>query len=153
MVLLHCGVLAGSVVEPLVTGRPAPLSIAIAAALGVVLANLLRIWSIRTLGRHWNVRIVDSTGLGVVESGPYRFVRHPNYVAVFLELLLLPVAQGAWFTAAVGSAVHVAVLWRRIAVEEGVLFASAEYAAKMGDRPRFVPAFVSIGRAADRRVA
>jgi methyltransferase len=142
MVVLHCGVLAGSLVEPLVTGRPPPLSVAIAAALGVVLANLLRVWSIRTLGRHWNVRVVDSTGFGVVESGPYRFVRHPNYVAVFLELLLLPVVQGAWLTAAFGSALHVAVLSRRIAVEEAVLFASPEYAAKMGDRPRFVPAFL-----------
>jgi methyltransferase len=118
-----------------------PLWLGGAAALGVVGAGVLRVWAIRSLGKHWNVRVVDSTRLGVVTSGPYRFVRHPNYVAVFLELLLLPLVQGAWLTAALGSALHILVLRRRILLEEAVLMASPAYRASMGDKPRFLPRF------------
>jgi methyltransferase len=105
----------------------------------VLAANVLRILAIRSLGKHWNVRVVDSTALGVVASGPYRYVRHPNYVAVFLELLFLPLVQGAWITAALGTAAHILVLRRRIALEESVLLADPSYAATMGSKPRFIP--------------
>ena len=70
----------------------------------MVLANLLRFWVIATLGVHWNVRVVRSMPLGVVTAGPYRFVRHPNYVAVFVELLALPLVHGACLTAVAGDA-------------------------------------------------
>lgn len=139
MVLLHVGILAGSVVEPLLAPRSVPLPFALAATFGVVLANLLRIAAMRALGEHWNVRVVDSTALGVVHSGPYRYVRHPNYVAVFLELLLLPLVQGAWLTATVGAFLHALVLRRRILLEESVLFSNPKYALCMGKRPRFSP--------------
>jgi methyltransferase len=139
MVALHAGILAGSILEVLLARRSVPLALAAGASIGVVAANVLRIWAIRTLGRHWNVRVVDSTALGVVGSGPYRFIRHPNYVAVFLELSCLPLVQGAWITAVVGTLLHVLVLRRRIALEEAVLFADERYAAIMRDKPRFWP--------------
>jgi methyltransferase len=139
MVALHVAILSGSVVEAVLAERSVPLAFAVAAALGVVLSNVLRIASIRALGEHWNVRVVDSTALGVVHSGPYRFVRHPNYVAVFLELFFLPLVQGAWITAAIGAVVHAAVLRRRILLEESVLLSDPKYALCMGGRPRFVP--------------
>jgi methyltransferase len=139
MVSLHVGVLVGAIVEPLVTRPAVPLWLGLTAAAGVIGANLLRLAAIRSLGEHWNVRVIDSTELGVVTSGPYRFVRHPNYVAVFLELLLLPLVQGAWLTAALGSALHVFVLRRRILLEEAVLMAHPAYRATMGDKPRFLP--------------
>lgn len=146
MVLLHVGILAGSIVEPLLAPRSVPLPFALAAVFGVVLANMLRIAAIRALGEHWNVRVVDSTALGVVHSGPYRYVRHPNYVAVFLELLLLPLVQGAWVTATVGAFLHALVLRRRILLEESVLFSNPKYALCMAKRPRFVPRFSSNAR-------
>ena len=77
-------------------------------------------------------------------SGPYRFVRHPNYVAVFLELLFLPLVQGAWLTAALGTALHVLVLRRRILLEEAMLLESPAYRISMGEKPRFVPALADI---------
>ena len=79
----------------------------------MVLANLLRFWVIATLGVHWNVRVVRSMPLGVVTAGPYRFVRHPNYVAVFVELLALPLVHGAYLTAAAGTLLHLVILQRR----------------------------------------
>jgi len=139
MVALHVGVLVGAIVEPLVTRPTVPLWLGLTAAAGVIGANVLRLAAIRSLGEHWNVRVIDSTALGVVSSGPYRFVRHPNYAAVFLELLLLPLVQGAWLTAALGSALHVFVLRRRILLEEAVLSAHPAYRASMGEKPRFIP--------------
>jgi methyltransferase len=139
MVILHVAVLAGAVVETLVFRRSVPVWFGCAAALGVLAAGVLRVWAIRSLGEHWNVRVIDSTVFGVVDSGPYRFVRHPNYVAVFLELLCLPLVQGAWLTAALGCALHLIVLRRRILLEEAVLSASPAYRAAMGMKPRFLP--------------
>ena len=89
MVALHTGILAGAVIEVLAFDRPFVLALAIPALGLVVLATALRLWVIATLGLHWNVRVVRSAALGVVTAGPYRFVRHPNYVAVFVELAAL----------------------------------------------------------------
>jgi methyltransferase len=139
MVCVHVGVLGGALVEPLVTTRAVPSWLGGAAALGVLGASSLRVAAIRSLGQHWNARIVDSAALGVVANGPYRFVRHPNYVAVFVELACLPLVQGAWLTAALGSVLHGFVLRRRILLEERVLLSHADYRATMGHKPRFFP--------------
>lgn len=139
MVTLHTGVLVGAAIEVIVARRPffTPL---VAVSLAVFVgANLLRLWVIRTMAGHWNVNIVGSLALGVVTSGPFRWVRHPNYVAVFAELLALPLLGGAYITAAIGAGLHVLVLARRIADEERVLMADPTYQRAMGEKPRFVP--------------
>lgn len=139
MVALHVGILLSSVVEVLWFSRTAPVWLASLAALGVILASALRVWAIVSLGKHWNVRVVDSTSLGVVASGPYAWIRHPNYVAVFAELALLPVVGGAWVTAAVGTLLHASVLRRRIASEERMLHRDPKYRDTMAGKPRFIP--------------
>jgi len=139
MVALHTGVLAAAVIETLLLQRPFVVALAIPAVALVVLANALRFWVIATLGVHWNVRVVPSMPLGVVTSGPYRFVRHPNYVAVFVELAALPLVHGAYLTAIAGALLHVAVLYRRIGLEESVLMADASYRRAFQDKPRFIP--------------
>lgn len=146
MVLLHVGILVGSFMEALVLGRSVSDWFGLCAASVVLFATALRVWSISTLGKHWNVRIIDSTSLGVVQKGPYRFIRHPNYVAVFLELAFLPLAAGAWLTALVGTALHLIVLHRRIHHEEQVLMRSTNYRREMADKPRFIPEFFSAKR-------
>ena len=77
-------------------------------------ANILRWWVIRTLAGHWNVEVMASTRVGVVTSGPYRWVRHPNYVAVVAELFALPMIHTAWITALVGTAAYLEILRRRV---------------------------------------
>lgn len=141
MVALHGGILMSCMVEVLFFSRLVPTWLGLAAAGGVILANALRIWAIFSLGVHWNVRIVDSTNRGVVTSGPYHWIRHPNYVAVFVELTLLPLVQGAWITAACGAALHVLVLQRRILLEEQVLMKNQNYRQAMEKKPRFLPAW------------
>ena len=139
MVALHTAVLVAAAVEVLLLDRRAPAGLAITALALFVLSNLLRWWVIRTMADHWNVRVVNALALGVVTGGPFRWVRHPNYVAVFVELLALPLIHGAYVTAAVGTAAHMLVLARRIALEEGILLQNATYRATMGPKPRFLP--------------
>jgi methyltransferase len=139
MVMLHTVVLIGAAVEVVFLKRPF-LPVLAAVALTVFLAaNAVRWWVIRTLGDHWNVQVMDSTRLGVVTSGPFRFVRHPNYAAVFAEMLALPLIHTAWITALAGSLAHMAVLAQRLSTEERVLFANPDYRAAMSGKPRFLP--------------
>jgi methyltransferase len=139
MVALHTGVLVAAALEVLLLDRPALPAVALPALLLVALANLLRLWVIATLGAHWNVRVVRSMPFGVVTGGPYRYIRHPNYVAVFVELLALPLVHGAYLTAVIGAGLHVLILRRRIALEESVLMTDPDYRQAFADKPRFLP--------------
>jgi methyltransferase len=139
MVLLHTVVLIGAAVEVVFLKRPFLLWLAVPAFVVFLVANAVRWWVIRSLGEHWNVQVVDSTRLGVVTSGPFRYVRHPNYAAVFAEMLALPLIHTAWITAVAGAVAHVAVLTQRLSTEERVLFANPDYRAAMTGKPRFLP--------------
>ncbi len=139
MVLVHTGVLLGAALEVVFLHRPFyPVLAAVCFAIFLA-ANLVRWWVIRTLGEHWNVQVMNSTGMGVITTGPFRYVRHPNYAAVFVELLVLPLIHCAWITACLGSAAHVFVLSRRITTEERVLFSDPYYRQAMYAKPRFLP--------------
>lgn len=140
MVALHTGILAAAVIETLLLARPFVVGLAIPAVALVLLGNALRFWVIATLGVQWNVRVVASTpALGVVTRGPYRFVRHPNYVAVFVELTALPLVHGAYLTAIAGALLHAAILRRRVGLEESVLMADESYRRAFDRKPRFIP--------------
>jgi methyltransferase len=148
MVALHTGVLVACAAEVLLLHRPFTRALGVTALVAFGLANALRWWVIATLGPHWNVQVVGSLELGVVTTGPYRWIRHPNYVAVFVELAALPLIHGAWLTALAGTALHALVLRRRLALEEPVLAADRAYRDAMGGKPRFVPRLVKrLGRA------
>jgi methyltransferase len=82
---------------------------------------------------------MNSLALGVVTDGPFRWIRHPNYLAVFLELLAIPLIHTAWLTASAGALAHVGVLRSRIAAEEKMLLTHPAYREAMGDKSRFVP--------------
>ena len=151
MVLLHIGIPVGAAVEVIVLGRPLIPALAIAMFVVWLLANGLRWWVIHALGQHWNVQVMDSVSLGVVTSGPFRMVRHPNYVAVFIELLALPLVHTAWLTAILGSIAHVWVLFQRLTVEEAVLLKSPTYRATMAHKPRFLPTLRTRARGVDPR--
>jgi methyltransferase len=139
MVLLHTAVLVGAALEVVFLKRPFLTWLAAPMFAIFLAANALRWWVIRSLGAHWNVQVVDSTRLGVVTSGPFRYVRHPNYAAVFSELLALPLIHTAWITAIAGAIAHVGVLAQRLSTEEPVLLANPHYRRAMSGKPRFLP--------------
>ena len=139
MVALHTAVPISAALEVIVLKRPFLPALAAPMFAIFLAANVVRWWVIRTLGAHWNVQVMDSTRLGVITSGPFRFVRHPNYAAVFTEMLALPLIHTAWITALAGSMMHMVVLGQRLSTEERVLFANEDYRAAMAGKPRFLP--------------
>jgi methyltransferase len=141
MVLLHAGVIVCAGAEVMILHRPFILALAVPMAVLFVLANLLRWWVIRTLAGHWNVEVMESSRMGVVSSGPYRWVRHPNYVAVVMEIFSLPMIHTAWITAIAGTLGDLEILRRRIKVEDGFLMSNPDYRLAMGGKPRFIPRF------------
>jgi methyltransferase len=87
----------------------------------VVLAQALRWWCITVLGPRWNTRVIVVPGLPLVERGPYRWLRHPNYVAVVLEGVALPLVHSAWITAVAFTVVNAGLLRVRISSENAAL--------------------------------
>ena len=139
LVAVHTLVLIGAAVEVVALKRPFIPALAAVMFAIFIAANFVRLWVIRTLGNHWNVQVMDSTKAGVITTGPFRFVRHPNYTAVTIELITLPLIHMAWITAIVGTLGYLAVISRRIPIEERALLANPEYRAAMAAKPRFVP--------------
>lgn len=126
MVLLHSGLLAACVIEVLVGDRPFLPALGWPMLALVLAAQALRWWCITTLGRRWNTRIVVIPGLPLVEAGPYRRLRHPNYVAVVVEGIALPLVHCAWITAVAFTVLNAVLLLRfRIPAEERALESAA----------------------------
>lgn len=88
---------------------------------GALGAQALRWWAIRTLGERWNTRVIVVPGEQPVTGGPYRFMKHPNYLAVVVELFCVPMMMGAYFTAIVFSLGNALLLYVRIRAEERAL--------------------------------
>jgi methyltransferase len=139
MVALHAGVLMGAAVEVIFLRRRFIPLLAAPALAFFSLATCLRWWVIRTLGVHWNTEVVDSASLGVVSDGPFRWIRHPNYLGVFVELIALPLIHTAWITAAVAAAGNIFILRNRLHLEEPVLDAVPAYRTAMAGKSRFLP--------------
>ena len=117
IVAMHCLWLLSTLVEGALRGPtlwPIPLAI-------FLLVQPLRYWSIFSLGEHWNTRILVVPGAQLVRRGPYRYLRHPNYVVVVVEILTFPLIFGAWITALVFSVLNAALLSTRIRVENRAL--------------------------------
>jgi methyltransferase len=139
MVVLHAGVLLGAALEVVFLRRPFLPALALLAGMSFLAATGLRWWVIRTLGAHWNVEVMASGPLGVVTSGPFRWIRHPNYLGVFVELVALPLIHSAWITALLAAVGKALVLHHRLRIEEPVLDANPVYRREMGGKPRFLP--------------
>jgi methyltransferase len=86
-----------------------------------VLLQLARLWVLATLGRRWTTRIIVLPGAPLVTAGPFRLVRHPNYLVVIGEIAVLPLAFGLWEVALAFSIANGIVLWIRIGAEERAL--------------------------------
>jgi methyltransferase len=149
MVLLHTAFLVACPAEVWLLGRPFRPLLAVAMLVLLALAMALRYWAISTLGERWTTRIVCLPGETAVAGGPYRFIRHPNYLAVAVEIVALPLVHGAWLTAVLFSVANGLLLRVRIGAEEAALARLSRYDEVFAGRPRFLPG----GTAGERRDA
>jgi methyltransferase len=121
MKLLHAGFFAACALEVLLLDRPFLPALGIpmlALALG---AQALRYWAIFSLGKRWNIRVITIPGMPLSTSGPYRFLRHPNYLAVTIEGFAIPLVHTAFLTAIGFTLLNAWMLQTRIRCEERAL--------------------------------
>ncbi|WP_354639206.1 isoprenylcysteine carboxyl methyltransferase family protein [Kitasatospora camelliae] len=121
MVLLHTALLLGCLLEPLLAARPFTPVLGWPMLALALAAQGLRWWCVAALGPRWNTRVIVVPGLPLVTGGPYRWLRHPNYVAVAVEGLALPLVHGAWVTAGCFTVLNLALMGVRIRCEETAL--------------------------------
>ncbi|MGE2714150.1 isoprenylcysteine carboxyl methyltransferase family protein [Mycolicibacterium litorale] len=121
MVTLHTGLLAGCLVEVVALRRRFVPALGRPMLVAVLAAQTLRWWCIGTLGRQWNTRVIVVPGASRVTNGPYRCLPHPNYVAVVVEGVALPLVHTAWITALSFSILNAVLLRTRIKVENAAL--------------------------------
>jgi methyltransferase len=142
MRLLHGAWLAAAPLEVLLFKRRASPGVT-AAALGCfAVGQGLRFAAMHALGDRWTVRIMTLPGAPAVDEGIFRYLRHPNYVGVVLEMAALPMMHGAWITAGVFSAANALLLRARISAEEAALREDSGYET-LDRTPRFVPGFAA----------
>jgi methyltransferase len=120
IVALHTLWLVCTLVEGLLRGPDIPAFWPVPLAL-FLLVQPLRYWAIFTLGERWNTKILVLPGEKPVRRGPYRYLDHPNYVVVIVEILTFPLIFGAWITALVFTVLNAAILSLRIREENRAL--------------------------------
>ena len=126
MVALHTAFLGGMLVEAYQRRPEVPAALAWSMLVVVLLTQALRWWCIATLGRQWNTRVIVVPGLAPVRGGPYALMRHPNYVAVVVEGVALPLVHACWITAVVFTVLNAVLLTVRVRVENAALSSLAE---------------------------
>ena len=137
MVAFHSAFLVACALEVVLVPRSFPGALGWTALGVAVAAQGLRYWAVGSLGVRWNTRVLVWPGLPPVTSGPYRFLRHPNYLAVVLEMVAVPLVYGAWVTAVVFSLGNLILLRVRIRSEEEAL--GDAWAAAFAGHPRWLP--------------
>lgn len=121
MVLIHIGLLGGCIVEVWIT-RPEFYPLLSWGMLALAMGSqALRWWCISTLGQQWNTLVVIIPKLTAISTGPYKWLKHPNYVAVVIEGFALPMVGFAWRTALIFTFLNVFVLTARLRVENRAL--------------------------------
>lgn len=139
MVPAYSLVFPAAVLEHLLAERSPGRGLVLAMVLLFGASKVLKAWAVLHLREAWTMKVVLPRALRVVVTGPYRHVRHPNYVAVIGEILTLPLAGGAWLTALAAAVLFAPLLYFRVRSEEAALLARPEYAGAMGGKGRFIP--------------
>jgi methyltransferase len=138
MVLMHSGFLLFFLIEVIAYNKSlTPLWPVLLAFF--LFTQIIRIWSLVSLGRYWNTKIIVLPNTTIVKRGPYKFLRHPNYTIVVLEILLIPLLFQAYWTAAIFSILNAFMLSIRIPLEEKVLISETNYNEQFETVSRFSP--------------
>lgn len=136
MVMMHSLFFAAFCMEVIVFKKhispvwPMLLSIFIAT-------QAIRIWALSSLGKYWNTKIIVLPSTTIVKKGPYKYLRHPNYTIVILEILVIPMLFQAYWTAVIFTILNVWMLSVRIPLEEKALMNETNYMEQFKEISRF----------------
>jgi methyltransferase len=119
--------------------RPFIFTLAFVCLSITLLGQVLRYLSMQALDRRWTLPIMTIPGLPAVDRGIYRYLRHPNWLGVILEIAALPLIHGAYLTAIVFSIANALLMMQRVQTEEQALAEHSNYPMIFADRPRFIP--------------
>jgi methyltransferase len=139
MAALYLLMYFGSFAEYLWTRRSVSIIWFACGLLLFAVSKLLKFWSASSLGERWTMKVLILPGSEVVTSGPYRYIKHPNYVAVLLEIITIPLLGKSFLTFAIVFALFSVVLFYRIQSEERALMQYTNYSQGMLSKRRFVP--------------
>jgi methyltransferase len=92
-----------------------------------LLAQAGRIWALKSLGPYWNTKIIVLPNANIVKKGPYRYIKHPNYLIVATEFMIIPLMFQAYFTAVLFTILNAIILRIRIPAEENALMQLTAY--------------------------
>lgn len=104
-----------------------------------ILTQAVRVWALSSLGKYWNTKIIVLPDADVVMKGPYKYMKHPNYVIVTLEFIIIPLIFQAYLTAIIFSVLNMWMLSIRIPEEEKALSKYTSYHESLGQTRRFLP--------------
>ena len=139
MRLLHIAWFLAMLAEVFILRRPFNPTLALGAGLVFLIGQILRYAAIRTLGERWTVRVMTLPGTRPVNQGIYRYIRHPNYLGVILEIGSAPLLHGAYLTSLSFTIANALLLAWRIHTEEAALEEQNQYEREFEGRPRFLP--------------
>jgi methyltransferase len=137
--LVNLGLFTVPALERWLRRRPPPAAVAAVGWMAALSGVALRLSVLVSLRDAWNVHAVVPSNLRIVDRGPYRFIRHPNYLALGLEFLGLPLIGGAYLSALGLGLANAALLRQRIIEEDALLMAIPAYRERMAGKPRFLP--------------
>lgn len=138
LIIIHIGFFISLLAEVTFIGDPA-LSWKKTTLILFLVAQIGRVWTIASLGRYWNTRIIIVPHAKVIEKGPYRYIRHPNYLVVLIETITLPLIFSAYKTAFIFTIIQTVILYIRIKEEEEALRQVTNYEKVFQKRGRFFP--------------
>lgn len=121
MKVMHLCWFVAMLIEAPLLGSPVPATVMVAGILLLILTNLVRLKSMADLGPHWTAKVLVTPGMRLVRHGLYRYLRHPNYMAVVVEIAVLPLLYGCYMTAAVFTILNACMLMLRIRIENQAL--------------------------------
>lgn len=127
------------IAEVWVFDRPFIPVLGIISLILVAIGQLLRYLSMRALEWRWTLPIMTVPGSGAVHSGPYSYIRHPNWLGVILEITFLPLIHTAYLTSLVFSIANAILMSKRIKSEEEALTQDTDYKSVFINKPRFFP--------------
>nr|WP_239094127.1 isoprenylcysteine carboxylmethyltransferase family protein [Bacillus sp. B15-48] len=138
MVMIHTAFILATIAEVVILNKQVS-NLWPGLLLLFLFTQIIRGWAIISLGPYWNTKIIVVPNAKITKKGPYRFIKHPNYLVVTLEIIIIPLMFNAWITAAIFSFLNICILSVRIPAEERALEKWTSYQSVFQGNRRFLP--------------